>query len=79
MPRASRSRHGDAGDVAAAAPARFETVSIARGLAQRALGPGEGRAEQDGHLAIARGDAIEHLRNARALALDRVVRYGPER
>ncbi|WP_437480104.1 hypothetical protein WME75_34900 [Sorangium sp. So ce1014] len=54
-------------------------MSIARGLAQRALGPGEGRVEQDGHLALARGDVIEHLRSARALALDRVVRYGPER
>jgi hypothetical protein len=45
------------------APAAFETTSFTRGDERRAASQGVGRVEPDGHLAIQRGEVIEHLRN----------------
>jgi MYXO-CTERM domain-containing protein len=50
---------------AAEVPARFATTSIARGGERRAPAAGEARVAPDGHLAVARGDVTEHLRNDR--------------
>jgi MYXO-CTERM domain-containing protein len=46
-------------------PARFATTSIARGGARRAPAAGEAHVAADGHLAVARGEVTEHLRNDR--------------
>ncbi|MFT3764548.1 MAG: hypothetical protein QM820_03380 [Minicystis sp.] len=45
------------------APVRFTTTAIGRGADLRAPSPFAARVEQDGHLAVARGAAIEHLKN----------------
>jgi uncharacterized protein (TIGR03382 family) len=45
------------------AAARFVTTSIGRGDDVHAPAPFAARVRQDGHLAIARGEATEHLRN----------------
>jgi MYXO-CTERM domain-containing protein len=44
-------------------PVRFETTAIGRGPTLRAPAPFAARVVEDGHLAIARGEAVEHLRN----------------
>jgi hypothetical protein len=50
--------------VTSAAPATFETRAIARGASARPALSGPARVEADGHLAIERGEAVEHLRNS---------------
>ncbi|MFT3775395.1 MAG: MYXO-CTERM sorting domain-containing protein [Minicystis sp.] len=52
-----------ADDARTVAPARFETAYVGRGGARLATAKGEGRIEQDGHLAIVRGAVTEHLQN----------------
>jgi hypothetical protein len=44
-------------------PARFLTASIGRGADRHAPAPFAAHVEKDGHLAVARGEAVEHLRN----------------